>query len=277
MSDPSLPPGFRVLLWSGLLCFPVLAIALTSATFLGPWNGLFLAFLLELLPVLAVVQIPLAGTGPVPRIPAYLGSGTILLSLGFLGLGLGSGVVGASALGFGPMGLWQLAAWSVVLVAVAMALVGAFLLLGRLLDVRESRLLLELLPRTRGERLHFAGLSLCAGFGEEVAYRGYAIAVLTPIVGNVWAAALLSSCVFGFLHAYQGVLGVIRTGLLGLILAASFILSGSLWPAIIAHATVDLIGGLVLGERMLGPLEEEVPEWEKTPESESDVRTTEEE
>ena len=271
MSDASLPPGFRVLLWSGLLCFPVVTIALTSATFLGPWNGLFLAFLLELLPVLAVVQIPLVGAGPVPRIPAYLGSGLVILSLGLLGLGLGSGVVGASAMGFDPIGLWPLAVWSVGLVAVAMALIGAFHLLGLLLDVRESRLLQELLPRTRAERLHFAGLSLCAGFGEEVAYRGYAIAVLVPIVGNVWAAAVLTSCVFGFLHAYQGALGVLRTGLLGLILAASFILSGSLWPAIIAHATVDLIGGLILGERMLGPLEEMVPE------SEADVRTTEEE
>ncbi len=103
-----------------------------------------------------------------------------------------------------------------------------------------------------------------------MAYRGYAIAVLAPIVGNVWGAAVLSSCVFGLLHAYQGALGVVRTCLLGLCLAASFILSGSLWPAIIAHAAVDLIGGLVLGERMLGPLEE-------GPASEADVRTTEEE
>jgi membrane protease YdiL (CAAX protease family) len=248
----------------------VLTAALAITTFLGFWNSLFLAFLLELLPVLAVVQIPLLGTGPVPRIPAYVGSGLVILSLGLLGLGLGSGVVGVSAMGLDLIGWSQLATWTVVLTVAAMALVGVFHLLGNLLGVRESRMLLELLPRTRGEKLHFTGLSLCAGFGEEMAYRGYAIAVLTPIVGNVWGVAVLSSCVFGLLHAYQGALGVVRTGLLGLILAASFILSGSLWPAIIAHATVDLIGGLVLGERMLGSLEEE-------PISEADMRTTEEE
>ena len=271
MSEPSLPRGFRLLLWSALLCFPVLTATLAITTFLGFWNSLFLAFLLELLPVLAVVQIPLVGAGPVPRIPAYVGSGLVILSLGLLGLGLGGGVVGVSAMGFDPIGLSQLATWTVVLTVAAMALIGAFHLLGRLLGVRESRLLLELLPRTRGEKLYFTGLSLCAGFGEEMAYRRYAIAVLAPIVGNVWGAAVLSSCVFGLLHAYQGALGVVRTGLLGLILAASFILAGSLWPAIIAHAAVDLIGGLVLGERMLGSLEEEEPA------SEADVRTTEEE
>jgi hypothetical protein len=107
-----------------------------------------------------------------------------------------------------------------------------------------------------------------------MAYRGYAMAVLTPMLGSAWGAALLSSLVFGFLHAYQGALGMVRTGLLGLILAASLIVSGSVWPAIIAHAGVDLIGGLVLGERMLGPLEdgaggpgdvgvEGAPDWEE--------------
>ena len=62
MSVPSLPRGFRLLLWSALLSFPVLTIALTSTTYLGPWNGLFLAFLLELLPVLSAFR-----ESPLPR------------------------------------------------------------------------------------------------------------------------------------------------------------------------------------------------------------------
>jgi len=70
-------------------------------------------------------------------------------------------------------------------------------------------------------------------------------------LGWNWGAALLSSAVFGLLHAYQGWLGVLRTAVLGMILAASFIVSGVLWPAILAHAILDMIAGLVLGETLV--------------------------
>jgi membrane protease YdiL (CAAX protease family) len=94
----------------------------------------------------------------------------------------------------------------------------------------------------------FVALSLAAGLGEEVAYRGFLIPTLTVVLGWSWGAALLSSAAFGILHAYQGWLGVIRTAALGLILAASLILSGALWPAILAHAILDIVVGVFLGE-----------------------------
>ena len=50
----------------------------------------------------------------------------------------------------------------------------------------------------------------------------------------------------------RGQSSVVRgVGIACLVLAACFILSGSLWPAMLAHTAVDLIGGLVLGERLL--------------------------
>ena len=61
----------------------------------------------------------------------------------------------------------------------------------------------------------------------------------------------LSSCAFGLLHGYQGWLGVLRTGIMGFFLAASFVISGSLWPAVIAHVTLDLVSGLILGKTLL--------------------------
>ena len=70
-------------------------------------------------------------------------------------------------------------------------------------------------------------------------------------MGSAWAAALLSSAVFGVLHAYQGWLGMVRTGMLGLLLAAAFLLSGSLWPCIVAHAILDLVAGLLLGDTLV--------------------------
>jgi membrane protease YdiL (CAAX protease family) len=119
------------------------------------------------------------------------------------------------------------------------------------LGVRETPLLHQLLPRTLPERVVFAFLSLSAGVGEEVAFRGFAIPGLVLLMGSEWEAALISSLAFGVLHGYQGWLGVVRTGAMGFVLASSFVLSGSLWPAIVAHAVLDLVSGLILGDTLL--------------------------
>jgi uncharacterized protein len=108
-----------------------------------------------------------------------------------------------------------------------------------------------LLPRTPEERRLFAGLSLAAGWGEEITYRGYVPAALVLAGAGPWAAMGVAAVAFGFLHAYQGPVGVVRTALLGLLLGASVILTGSLFPAMAAHALVDLVLGLVLGPRLL--------------------------
>jgi membrane protease YdiL (CAAX protease family) len=55
------------------------------------------------------------------------------------------------------------------------------------------------------------------------------------------------------LHGYQGVLGIARTGVMGAMLAWGFLASGSLWPAIVAHAAIDMVAGLWLGERLMSP------------------------
>jgi membrane protease YdiL (CAAX protease family) len=120
------------------------------------------------------------------------------------------------------------------------------------LGLRESPLLRTLLPRTGRERAAFVALAVTAGVGEELAYRGYVISVLAGLLGPV-GAAVLSSVVFGVLHAYQGPLGVARTAALGGLLAWGFLASGSLWPPIAAHALLDVVLGVALAERMMVP------------------------
>jgi membrane protease YdiL (CAAX protease family) len=119
------------------------------------------------------------------------------------------------------------------------------------LGVRESPILAQLLPSAPHEKGVFALLSVAAGVGEELTYRAYVIPVLALLLGSPWGAAALSSVAFGVLHAYQGWLGVLRTAVLGFLLAASFLVSGSLWPAVLAHTILDLLGGLVLGEALV--------------------------
>ena len=118
--------------------------------------------------------------------------------------------------------------------------------------MRTGHLLRNLLPQTPRERRVFGVLSLAAGTGEELAYRGYAISVLSPLLG-VTGAVVLTTAVFGVMHGYQGPLGMIRTSLMGGVLAVGFLASGSLLPAIFAHTAIDLLAGIVFGERLLSP------------------------
>jgi membrane protease YdiL (CAAX protease family) len=232
-----------------LVFFPVFTALFWLGTPLGFWGAAYLAFLLQLLPALSVAQLPLVQDGdPLPRAAVYLSSGVVILGIGSAGL-----LVGWRELGFEAMGI-ALAAWGPVIVwtiglsLVALALLWAFLLLRRVAGIRETSLLAQLLPKSAKEKTLFVFLSFAAGVGEEVAYRGYLIPALTLLLGWDWGAALVSSAAFGFLHAYQGWLGIVRTAALGLLLAGSFILSGVLWPAVLAHTILDVISGLVLGE-----------------------------
>jgi len=106
-----------------------------------------------------------------------------------------------------------------------------------------------LLPRTAAERRSFAVLSVTAGICEEILFRGY-----LPGYLGAWAsplvAVLASSVLFGFAHAYLGFPHVVRTSIVGALLAGLVALSGSLVPAMIVHAAMDLVSGDV-GPRAL--------------------------
>lgn len=211
-----------------------------------------LAVLLVFLPVLSVVQVRMLRHIEVERMSAYVSSALSLLALGGGVWVVGSRDGGAPALGLVPLQWCVFAGWTLGLVAVGLAITAAFRVAGPGLGLRESRFLRDLLPRTGRERAAFAGLSLAAGVGEELAYRGYVIPVLAGLVGSP-VAAVLSSAAFGALHAYQGLLGVGRTAILGGVLAWGFLVSGSLWPPMAAHAILDLLLGVALAERMMVP------------------------
>jgi membrane protease YdiL (CAAX protease family) len=115
----------------------------------------------------------------------------------------------------------------------------------------ESHLVRELMPVTGREKVLYAGLSICAGFGEELAYRAYAIPVVILASGSTVVALALTSAAFAVLHSYQGALGVVRTGAIGVIMGAVFLHTGSVWPPIVAHVLIDLAVGFVLADRLL--------------------------
>ncbi len=104
--------------------------------------------------------------------------------------------------------------------------------------------LFVILPHTRPELVAFTALSLTAGFCEEFIFRGYLIWVFQPWL-FWWGSAALSAVFFALGHSYQGIAGVLRTGILGLVFIFVFAISGSLWPGIILHALIDIGSGLL--------------------------------
>lgn len=85
-----------------------------------------------------------------------------------------------------------------------------------------------------------------AGFYEEIMFRGFLMVRLAQIFGGkpkAWYLAIFfQGLFFGFVHAYQGLNGIIITGVAGMIFGATYLLAGrNLWPLILAHGVYDAI------------------------------------
>jgi membrane protease YdiL (CAAX protease family) len=59
-------------------------------------------------------------------------------------------------------------------------------------------------------------------------------------------ALLATSLLFGFGHFYKGPAGVVQSTASGLVLGGVYLLTGNLWPAILAHGLGDTFAILAL-------------------------------
>ena len=103
------------------------------------------------------------------------------------------------------------------------------------------------LPQNDRDLRGFYGVSTSAGIVEEIVFRGFVLWYLT-LVMPMWTALLVSSIAFGLGHSYQGTAGMLRTGLAGFVFGLFFVLSGSIWLPIIAHALLDWLQGRQIRE-----------------------------
>jgi membrane protease YdiL (CAAX protease family) len=100
----------------------------------------------------------------------------------------------------------------------------------------------RLLPGSRAEFPRFVVLACTAGLCEELLFRGYLYWYAAQHLPLVWAA-LAQAIVFGVGHLYQGSRGVLLTGLAGLFFTGVVLVTGSIWPAMLIHALMDLNAG----------------------------------
>ncbi len=238
---------------AGLVGYAAVVYVLLSSTPLGWLDALFLAALIELLPVLAVIQVDLARDLSAERAQAYVTSAVTILILGVSSLALGWRLVGMEGMGLRIEAerIIYVMSWGAGILVLGAATLWLFLVLRKRCRWSESRLVRELLPVTRREKGLYAGLSLCVGFGEELAYRGYAIPAVIVAGASAPVALALTSGAFAVLHSYQGVLGVVRTGVVGVIMGAVFLHTGSLWPPMVAHVVIDLAVGFVFADKLV--------------------------
>lgn len=205
---------------------------------------------------LLVVPIPFALSGQlryvdepdkIPRIPVYLSStvGLWVLAMITAIVARGSGF-SRTTLGIGVPPTVILIGWSVGLTAAGLGILFA----ARALGVRESPILRRLIPVEPAEKNAFAGLSVTAGICEELVFRGFLLYSLTLVSGSPVAALVISSAVFGWMHSYQEVGGAVRAGSIGVLLGLPAVIHASILPSIFAHAAIDLISGIVIGNRL---------------------------
>jgi len=98
-----------------------------------------------------------------------------------------------------------------------------------------------LLPSTMTGKLVWVVLSLVVAFAEETAFRGYALTRVENIFRSRYAAAVVVSFGFAVGHFYQGIGGVAVIFVYGLMFAALFYKTGSIWPGIVAHFAQDVL------------------------------------
>ncbi len=90
------------------------------------------------------------------------------------------------------------------------------------------------------------GVWVGAALGEELLFRGFLLNRLGDLIGHStigWSLALvLHSIIFGFLHIYQGIPGVIGSGAAALIFGIFYFASKrKLFPVILGHSLINTI------------------------------------
>jgi len=97
-----------------------------------------------------------------------------------------------------------------------------------------------LLPRNRAELKWGAALAVNAGVVEELLFRLALPALIFGVTGSAVAAVAASILIFGLLHVYQGLPGIIGAAVLGAVFMAIYLGTGSIVVAIVVHALFDL-------------------------------------
>ncbi len=231
MTPDDIPAVFLPMAWTGTVCTTLTYVLLALAgvdparitRLLGAknefvpalliytfWTSVSLAALLLLLEARGIAPASLGLHGP----PSTIG----------LPAGIAAGVACAAA----GVGLWWLVEWIAVRA-------GGRMYRAEHLDSRHWPS-----PSAR-EAVGIALLgAVLVPVAEEIIFRGYAQEALIGALGSVPAAVALTALLFAAIHGAYGVGVIAYAFLLSLLLSGLVLATGSLYPAIAAHALINL-------------------------------------
>ena len=144
-----------------------------------------------------------------------------------------------SAVGFSKLTLGNLGIGLGFLLVANMILVGLAYIL-QFFHLTVPKDVAFILPSTKIEKIFWVILSITAGICEETGFRGYVLTKLNLFLKNWYLTVAISSLCFGLGHLYQGVGGIVLTGIYGFLFCLLFIWRKSLVPGIFAHFLQDL-------------------------------------
>lgn len=89
-------------------------------------------------------------------------------------------------------------------------------------------------------------LVVVVAIAEETIFRGYLLLRLRTTMGSTVAAVVLSSLFFSVGHGYEGSVGVVTVGVMGVMLAIVYLWRGSLVAPVVMHFLQDFAGIVLL-------------------------------
>ena len=106
---------------------------------------------------------------------------------------------------------------------------------------------LALVPHTATEKRWFDAMTASASIEEELVYRGFLFAYFAALLTGPPAVVviILAGLVFGLGHLYQGVAGIVKTGMVGVLLGTAYWMTGSVLAPMLLHAAIDLSSGWI--------------------------------
>jgi membrane protease YdiL (CAAX protease family) len=132
--------------------------------------------------------------------------------------------------------------WGIALLAGCYAAIMLFQLTARWLPV-DLQAMVGQMPVSNG-RLSMEVVFLASvvnGTFEELFIAGYAITALRAVRG-VWTAINVSTTIRVLYHLYQGPMAFLTIVPMGLLFGYVYARTGRLWPLIVAHVLLDIVG-----------------------------------
>ena len=100
------------------------------------------------------------------------------------------------------------------------------------------------LPQRAMEIVLWIGVSISAGFCEELVFRGYFQRQFQTFTHSRWIALFLQAVLFGIAHGYQGAEACVKIACFGVLYGLLALWRKSLRPGMIAHAGSDILSGI---------------------------------